>query len=83
MPLVLESLNLGDVFILDLGKEILVWCPPKSGRLERIKGIRQATNIRDQERAGRGEIEVLGRYKKEKLIIFRYVFLRNPLRGRW
>ncbi|KAK6059227.1 hypothetical protein COOONC_03146 [Cooperia oncophora] len=32
-----ESLNLGDVFILDLGRDIYVWMPKKSGRLERIK----------------------------------------------
>uniref|UniRef100_A0A1I7X355 Aldo_ket_red domain-containing protein n=1 Tax=Heterorhabditis bacteriophora TaxID=37862 RepID=A0A1I7X355_HETBA len=32
-----DSLNLGDVFILDLGRDIYVWMPPESGRLERIK----------------------------------------------
>ncbi|PIO76156.1 gelsolin repeat protein [Teladorsagia circumcincta] len=35
-----ESLNRGDVFLLDLGKEIYVWMPPESGRLERIKEVR-------------------------------------------
>ena len=37
VKLVKESLNLGDVFILDRGSEIFVWMPPESGRLERIK----------------------------------------------
>uniref|UniRef100_F1LG30 Gelsolin n=1 Tax=Ascaris suum TaxID=6253 RepID=F1LG30_ASCSU len=32
-----NSLNLGDVFILDCGNNIYVWMPPDSGRLERIK----------------------------------------------
>lgn len=32
-----ESLNLGDVFILDVGEKIFVWMPPESGRLEKIK----------------------------------------------
>lgn len=32
-----ESLNKGDVFILDLGRDIYVWMPPDSGRLERIR----------------------------------------------
>uniref|UniRef100_A0A915C0I0 Gelsolin-like domain-containing protein n=2 Tax=Parascaris univalens TaxID=6257 RepID=A0A915C0I0_PARUN len=54
-----KSLNLGDVFILDCGLQIYVWMPPESGRLERIKGMRQARSIRDQERAGRPQIHVL------------------------
>src|ERR1700722_8643138 len=37
VPLKRESLNLGDVFILDAGEKIYVWTPPESGRLERIK----------------------------------------------
>lgn len=32
-----ESLNLGDVFILDKGLNLYVWMPPQSGRLERRK----------------------------------------------
>ncbi|KAI6228390.1 Gelsolin-like protein 1 [Aphelenchoides besseyi] len=55
----LSSLNRGDVAILDLGLELLVFCPPDSGRLERIKGVNQAKSIRDQERAGRPKIQVL------------------------
>lgn len=54
-----ESLNLGDVFILDKGMEIYVWMPPESGRLERIKGMSQAKGIRDLERGGRPKIIVL------------------------
>jgi hypothetical protein len=55
-----ESLNLGDVFILDLGLDLYVWMPPESGRLERLKGIEQAKSIRDKERAGRPKIHILG-----------------------
>ncbi|KAI1724296.1 gelsolin repeat domain-containing protein [Ditylenchus destructor] len=54
-----ESLNLGDVFILDKGLDIYVWMPPESGRLERIKGMQQAKSIRDSERAGRPKIHIL------------------------
>ncbi|CAD5234511.1 unnamed protein product [Bursaphelenchus xylophilus] len=54
-----ESLNLGDVFILDSGLDIYVWMPPESGRLERMKGVNQAKSIRDQERAGRPKIHVV------------------------
>ncbi|VDN05918.1 unnamed protein product [Thelazia callipaeda] len=54
-----ESLNLGDVFILDCGLKIYVWMPPQSGRLERIKGTEQARNIRDRERTGKPDISIL------------------------
>ncbi|CAG9538268.1 unnamed protein product [Cercopithifilaria johnstoni] len=54
-----ESLNLGDVFILDCGLKIYVWMPPESGRLEKIKGMEQARKIRDQERTGKPEIIIL------------------------
>lgn len=54
-----SSLNLGDVFILDCGKEIYVWMPPESGRLERIKGMEQGISIRDRERAGQPKVEAL------------------------
>uniref|UniRef100_A0A7E4VEF7 Villin-1 n=1 Tax=Panagrellus redivivus TaxID=6233 RepID=A0A7E4VEF7_PANRE len=59
VKLIKESLNLGDVFILDLGHDIYVWMPPESGRLERMKGVIMAESIRDQERGGRPTIHVL------------------------
>ncbi|VDK59979.1 unnamed protein product [Cylicostephanus goldi] len=54
-----QSLNLGDVFLLDLGKDIYVWMPPKSGRLERIKGMARAKNIAFDERNGASSVHVL------------------------
>ncbi|VDM38758.1 unnamed protein product [Toxocara canis] len=54
-----KSLNLGDVFILDCGNDLYVWIPPDSGRLERIKGMHQAQNIRDQERGGTPTVHCL------------------------
>uniref|UniRef100_A0A914MH67 Gelsolin-like domain-containing protein n=1 Tax=Meloidogyne incognita TaxID=6306 RepID=A0A914MH67_MELIC len=54
-----ESLNRGDVFILDLWLDIYVWMPPQSGRLERLKGMHQAKSIKDKERAGRPKIHIL------------------------
>ncbi|CAJ0594578.1 unnamed protein product [Cylicocyclus nassatus] len=54
-----ESLNLGDVFILDLGRKIYVWMPPDSGRLEKIKGMVCAKNIAEVERHGEAEVHVL------------------------
>uniref|UniRef100_A0A0K0DXN2 Gelsolin-like domain-containing protein n=1 Tax=Strongyloides stercoralis TaxID=6248 RepID=A0A0K0DXN2_STRER len=54
-----KSLNLGDVFILDLGLKIYVWMPPSSGRLERIKGVELAESMKKSERNGRPEIILL------------------------
>ncbi|KHJ97717.1 gelsolin repeat protein [Oesophagostomum dentatum] len=54
-----ESLNLGDVFILDLGREVYVWMPPQSGRLERIKGMTCAKNIAQIERGGQAKVHIL------------------------
>ncbi|EPB66354.1 gelsolin repeat protein [Ancylostoma ceylanicum] len=54
-----KSLNLGDVFILDLGRELYVWMPPESGRLERIKGMACAKNIALVERHGQAQVHIL------------------------
>ncbi|VDK20072.1 unnamed protein product [Anisakis simplex] len=54
-----DSLNLGDVFILDCELDLYVWMPPESGRLERIKGMSQAKSIRDEERNGKPKVHVL------------------------
>lgn len=61
------SMNSGDVFILDLGLEIYVWNGKESGRLEKIKGLDVARRIRDEERGGRANLDVVGKlhiYKK-------------------
>ncbi|CAD5206093.1 unnamed protein product [Bursaphelenchus okinawaensis] len=68
----LDSLNLGDVFLLDLGLNIYVWMPPEAGRLERVKGVNQAKSIRDQERAGRPKIHVLDQDWKENATFWKH-----------
>ncbi|XP_063329165.1 advillin isoform X1 [Pelmatolapia mariae] len=54
-----KSFNLSDVFLLDLGKNIVQWNGPKSNRQERLKGMLLAQDIRDRERGGRAEIRVV------------------------
>ncbi|XP_036386715.1 advillin [Megalops cyprinoides] len=54
-----KSFNLGDVFLLDIGKIILQWNGPDSNRQERLKGMMLAKDIRDRERGGRAEIGVI------------------------
>ncbi|XP_072238486.1 advillin isoform X2 [Leuresthes tenuis] len=54
-----RSFNLGDVFLLDIGKTIVQWNGPKSNRQERLKGMLLAKDIRDRERGGRAEVRVV------------------------
>nr|XP_020647717.1 villin-1 isoform X1 [Pogona vitticeps] len=54
-----SSFNLGDVFLLDLGKLIIQWNGPESNRMERLKAMTLAKNIRDQERGGRAHVGVV------------------------
>uniref|UniRef100_G3N5W3 Gelsolin-like domain-containing protein n=1 Tax=Gasterosteus aculeatus aculeatus TaxID=481459 RepID=G3N5W3_GASAC len=54
-----KSFNLGDVFLLDIGKTIVQWNGPKSNKQEKLKGMMLAKDIRDRERGGRAEIRVI------------------------
>ncbi|XP_071349655.1 advillin [Trachinotus anak] len=54
-----KSFNLGDVFLLDIGKTIVQWNGPKSTKQEKLKGMLLAKDIRDRERGGRAEIRVI------------------------
>ncbi|XP_007434638.1 villin-1 isoform X1 [Python bivittatus] len=54
-----SSFNLGDVFLLDLGKLIIQWNGPESNRMERLKGMNLAKDIRDRERGGRAQVAVV------------------------
>jgi len=54
-----ESLNDGDVFILDNGLTIYQWNGSKSGGLERAKGAELSRAIDDGEREGKAQVNVL------------------------
>ncbi|KAM8913992.1 advillin isoform 2-T2 [Spinachia spinachia] len=54
-----KSFNLGDVFLLDIGKTIVQWNGPKCNKQEKLKGMIMAKDIRDRERGGRAEIRVI------------------------
>eukprot|EP00794_Sanderia_malayensis_P017326 gene17326-19059_t len=56
VPVECESLNRGDVFILDNGTKIWVWCGFESNKMERTRGMQIASEIRDNLRAGRAHI---------------------------
>ncbi|XP_056321845.1 villin-1 [Danio aesculapii] len=54
-----NSFNKGDVFLLDLGSLIIQWNGPKSNRMERLRGMNLAKDIRDRERGGRAQVAVV------------------------
>uniref|UniRef100_A0A7N8WLS4 Advillin n=1 Tax=Mastacembelus armatus TaxID=205130 RepID=A0A7N8WLS4_9TELE len=60
------SFNLGDVFLLDIGKTIIQWNGPKSNRQERLKGMLLAKDIRDRERGGRTDIRMIDGEAEDK-----------------
>uniref|UniRef100_A0A4W4FRB9 Villin-1 n=1 Tax=Electrophorus electricus TaxID=8005 RepID=A0A4W4FRB9_ELEEL len=54
-----SSFNKGDVFLLDLGSIIIQWNGPISNRMERLRGMNLAKDIRDRERGGRAQVVVV------------------------
>uniref|UniRef100_A0A4X1W7F5 Macrophage-capping protein n=1 Tax=Sus scrofa TaxID=9823 RepID=A0A4X1W7F5_PIG len=54
-----DSFNTGDCFILDLGQNIFAWCGAKSNILERNKARDLALAIRDSERQGKAQVEIV------------------------
>lgn len=57
-----SSMNAGDCFILDAGKTIYVYVGKKAKRLEKIKAISAANQIRDQDHAGRSQVHIIGKF---------------------
>ncbi|XP_041931552.1 adseverin isoform X3 [Alosa sapidissima] len=59
VPLDWTSFNKGDCFIIDLGAVIYQWCGSSCNKFERLKAAQVATGIRDNERGGRSQLEVV------------------------
>ena len=51
-----DSLNTGDVFILDAGLKIFIFNGPDANKYEKVKGLEVANNIRNDERGGRAAL---------------------------
>ncbi|XP_043939398.1 advillin [Protopterus annectens] len=54
-----KSFNVGDVFLVDIGKAIIQWNGPESNTAERLKGMQLAKDVRDRERGGRSAIGII------------------------
>lgn len=55
-----RSMNKGDCFILDTPTLIWVYVGRYSKRVERLKAIQAANQIRDQDHGGRLKIQMIG-----------------------
>ncbi|XP_054895858.1 gelsolin-like isoform X3 [Poeciliopsis prolifica] len=59
VPVSWDSFNQGDSFILDLGQEIIQWSGSHSNRFEKLKATLMSKSIRDNERCGRANLQVV------------------------
>ncbi|XP_063703384.1 gelsolin-like [Culicoides brevitarsis] len=60
-----SAMNKGDCFILDNGREIYVWVGKDSKRIEKLKAISAANQIRDQDHAGRANVIIVDEFSPE------------------
>lgn len=66
VPLKTDSLNDGDVFILDLGLNLYQWNGKEANKYEKMKGLEVSTKIRNEERGGKAELHVLDSGKNDQ-----------------
>lgn len=61
----IASMNQGDCFLLDNGRKIYVFVGRKAKRVEKLKAISAANQIRDQDHRGRATVEVLDEFNSD------------------
>jgi hypothetical protein len=59
VKLAADSLNDGDVFILDLGMKLFQWNGKEANKYEKVKGLDMISQIKDQERGGKPALTFL------------------------
>lgn len=62
VDLSVAAMNKGDCFILDAGNNIYVYVGQKSKRVEKMKAISAANQIRDQDHNGRSSVHIVGKF---------------------
>jgi gelsolin len=65
VDLTVGSMNKGDCFILDAGNKIYVYVGIKAKRVEKMKAISAANQIRDQDHNGRSAVEIVDEFSSE------------------
>lgn len=58
----ISNMNKGDCFILEDGRDIFVYQGPTAKRVEKLKAISAANQIRDQDHNGRAIVHILGEF---------------------
>ncbi|KAJ8977326.1 hypothetical protein NQ317_018608, partial [Molorchus minor] len=61
----ISSMNNGDCFILDAGRNIYVYVGSKARRVEKLKAINAANQIRDQDHAGKAKVTIVDEFSPE------------------
>ena len=59
------SMNEGDVFVLDAGKDIFQWNGKEASRVEKSKALEVTKRIRDEERGGKAAIHLIDQGKDD------------------
>ncbi|XP_058457776.1 gelsolin-like [Malaya genurostris] len=62
VELAVSAMNKGDCFILDADRDIYVYVGPKANRIEKLKAINVANDIRDQDHAGRAKVHTIDEF---------------------
>lgn len=62
-----SNMNKGDCFILEDGRDIYVYVGPNAKRVEKLKAISAANQIRDQDHNGRAHVHILGILRIENI----------------
>uniref|UniRef100_A0A1I8NXC0 Gelsolin n=2 Tax=Stomoxys calcitrans TaxID=35570 RepID=A0A1I8NXC0_STOCA len=60
-----SSMNKGDCFILDAGNDIYVYVGAQAKRVEKLKAISAANQIRDQDHNGRARVQIIDEYSTD------------------
>ncbi|XP_065059381.1 advillin-like [Rhopilema esculentum] len=78
-----ESMNKGDVFILDDGLKIFCWNGSESSKIERIKAAEAARKIRDEERGGKAQIILIdeGKDARQEAEFFKCLGSQGPIKS--
>ncbi|CAG9761740.1 unnamed protein product [Ceutorhynchus assimilis] len=61
----IASMNKGDCFILDVGKNIYVYVGASSKRIEKLKATAAANQIRDQDHGGKSKVTIVDEYSPQ------------------
>lgn len=57
----ISSMNKGDCFILDVGRNIYVYVGTAARRVEKLKANAAANQIRDQDHGGKSKVTIVGK----------------------